>query len=195
MDTDIDELLDQLRKLEQEVEDKLEARRAAFQYSIQRHRVVFEESVRQRHRQIRVGVFAFLRQAPLLNILSAPLVYALIMPIVILDVSVSLYQAICFRIWRIPRVRRRNHIVIDRQHLAYLNGIQKLNCVYCGYANGVLAFVTEIAARTEKFWCPIKHAHKPSTTHRLYRDFLEYGDEADYEKRQAGHRRDLTTDD
>ena len=30
------------------------------------------------------------------------------------------------------RVRRSRYFVIDRHHLAYLNGIEKLNCVYCG---------------------------------------------------------------
>jgi hypothetical protein len=33
--------------------------------------------------------------------------------------------------------------------LAYLNTIEKVGCIYCSYANGLLGLITEIAARTE----------------------------------------------
>ena len=69
-------------------------------------------------------------------------------------------QAICFRSYRIPRVRRMDYIRLDRSQLAYLNWVETLNCLYCGYANGVAAYVREIAGRTEQYWCPIKHALK-----------------------------------
>lgn len=49
--------------------------------------------------------------------------------------------------------------------LSYLNAIEKLNCVYCGYGNGVIAYGREIIARTEQFWCPIKHASKAAGEH------------------------------
>lgn len=31
----------------------------------------------------------------------------------------------------------RPYVVFDRRHLAYLNAIEKLNCAYCEYGNGV----------------------------------------------------------
>jgi len=46
---------------------------------------------------------------------------------------------------------------LDRSKLHYLNALESLNCVCC-YANGLTAFVAEIAGRTEQHWCPIKHA-------------------------------------
>jgi hypothetical protein len=113
-------------------------------------------------------------------------------PIALLDLWISVYQAICFRAFGIARVRRSAYIVIDRQHLAYLNAIEKLNCVYCGYANGVFAYVREIAGRTEQYWCPIRHARRVRAPHIHYRHFVDYGDADGYRRRLIPLRQDLT---
>ena len=97
-----------------------------------------------------------------------------------LDVWVTLYQWVCFPIYGIAQVPRRRYFVIDRHKLAYLNGIEKANCVYCGYANGVIAYVREIAARTEQYWCPIRHARAIPTPHTRYQLFFDYGDAKAY---------------
>ena len=110
------------------------------------------------------------------------MIYSLIVPIALLDLWITAYQAICFRMYGIARVRRSGYIVIDRQHLAYLNGIEKLNCMYCGYANGVLAYVLEVAGRTEQFWCPIRHARRTRGSHAHYREFVDYGDAEGYKR-------------
>ena len=102
--------------------------------------------------------------------------FSLIVPFAVLDLWVSLYQAVCFRVYGIARVRRGDHIAFDRHHLAYLNGLQKLNCLYCGYCNGVISYVREIAGRTEQYWCPIKHARRVKGVHDNYAAFLDYGD-------------------
>jgi hypothetical protein len=105
-----------------------------------------------------------------------PITYSLALPFLLLDVWVQLYQAAAFRLLGISRVRRRDYIVIDRHRLPYLTTIQKANCVYCGYINGVLAFVREVAGRTEQFWCPIRHARRARGQHRRHRRFAPYGD-------------------
>ncbi|MEI9976215.1 MAG: hypothetical protein WDO73_31715 [Ignavibacteriota bacterium] len=117
---------------------------------------------------------------PLLVILSSPLIYACVLPFLLLDVSVELYQLVCFPIYGIPRVRRKDYLVFDRGRLAYLNTIEKVGCIYCSYANGLLAMITEIAARTEQHFCPIKHAHRIAQTHSRYGKFLPYGDARAY---------------
>ena len=71
-------------------------------------------------------------------ILTAPVIYSVIIPFVLLDLFVSLYQAVCFPVYGIEKVRRRDYIAYDRKHLSYLNGFEKLNCVYCAYGNGLL---------------------------------------------------------
>jgi hypothetical protein len=97
----------------------------------------------------------------------------------IYDLSLTVYQHICFRLYRVPRVNRSDYIIIDRHHLAYLNTIEKINCAYCGYANGLIAYAREITARTEQYWCPIKHAHKVLDSHTRYPFFVPYGDPDD----------------
>jgi len=59
-------------------------------------------------------------------------------------------------------------------------------CVYCGYANGLIAYVREIAARTEQYWCPIKHARPIPAPHARYRVFFEYGDARAYRQELSG---------
>ena len=85
-------------------------------------------------------------------------------------------------------------MVIDRHHLAYLNAIEKLNCVYCGYANGVFAYVREIAGRTEQYWCPIRHAKRVRSPHAHYRTFVDYGDAEGYQCRLPVLRNQLKQD-
>ncbi len=110
------------------------------------------------------------------NTIVAPFIYAVLIPLALLDLMATLYQNVAFRLWQIPRVPRHEYLIIDRQYLAYLNWVQKINCMYCGYATGVLAYVMEIASETEQYWCPIKHAQRIHATHHRYKDFAEYGE-------------------
>jgi putative component of membrane protein insertase Oxa1/YidC/SpoIIIJ protein YidD len=65
--------------------------------------------------------------------------------------------------------------------LAYLNVIEKVNCAYCSYGNGLMAYAREIVARTEMYWCPIKHARKVLQAHPYYAGFVDYGDAQSYQ--------------
>lgn len=174
------QLIDRIHALEEELEQEFAARRRQFAYRLERGRVIFEESVRQNHQGFRRGLRDYLRHPKPLVVLTAPMIYGLIVPLVLLDLCVTIYQQVCFRVYRVPRVRRGAYIAIDRQHLGYLNGLEKLNCAYCGYATGLIAYVREIAARTEQFWCPIKHARRVEGIHSRYPGFAEYGDAAAY---------------
>jgi hypothetical protein len=104
---------------------------------------------------------------------------------------VSLYQAICFPIYKIQKVKRKGYFNYDRAKLPYLNIIEKLNCTYCSYGNGVIAYAREVAACTEKYWCPIKHDSKIKGAHAYYRNFEEYGDAKDYQTRLVKHQKEL----
>jgi hypothetical protein len=163
------------------------ARRVARQL-VQRDAVV-----RRAHREWRRSLWSFVLGGDLATFLSAPLVYSTLIPFLVLDAWVMVFQAVCFRAWDIRRVRRRSYLAIDRHKLAYLNGLEKLNCLYCSYVNGLTAYVREVAARTEQYWCPIKHARKVRDTHHRYPGFVEYGDAGGYRKRLGALRHDLTT--
>ncbi len=143
----------------------------------------------RRHKQNIQKFCIFLKKASLKNILSAPVIWAVVIPTALLDIGVSLFQAICFPIYGIPKVNRNDYIVFDRRHLSYLNFIEKINCIYCSYFNGCIAYIQEVAARTEQYWCPIKHARKTSTLHSRYQHFLEYGDAESYLQNKEQARR------
>ena len=99
---------------------------------------------------LRIGLVSYVRGGSASTLLSTPFVYSLIIPLALLDAWVTLYQSICFRAWGIARVRRRPFFVIDRHTLSYLNALEKLNCSFCSYANGVFAYAREVGARTEQ---------------------------------------------
>lgn len=46
---------------------------------------------------------------------------------------------------RLDRVRRRDYLVFDRAHLAYLNLVEKINCACCSYGNALAAYFKEVA--------------------------------------------------
>ena len=183
MESRISELLGEIRRLEEELEEAVKTQEVKFRYQLEGTRVKFQESVRAAHQQLKVGVFRWLWESRPQNLASAPFIYAMIFPFLLLDLSVSIYQFVCFPLYGIPKVRRSRFIAIDRHTLSYLNGIEKLNCVYCGYTNGLIAYVREITARTEQYWCPIKHARKILDPHRRYARFADFGDSEEFEQR------------
>ncbi|EQC48637.1 hypothetical protein M899_1024 [Bacteriovorax sp. BSW11_IV] len=111
-------------------------------------------------------------------VLTAPVIYSMIIPAIILDLFIYIYQNICFPVYGIEKVDRSHYIAFDRHKLSYLNSIQKINCTYCSYFNGLIAYVREVASRTEKYWCPIKHSIRKKGLHKRHKEFFEYGDES-----------------
>lgn len=137
---------------------------------------------------------AYIRQGSFRSLLTAPVIYSLLVPLGILDGWVTFYQWVCFPIYGIARVPRRPYFAADRHRLDYLNVVEKMNCTFCTYANGLLAYTREVAARTEQYWCPIKHARPIRSQHARYRRFLDYGDAEGYRRELARVRRDLRDD-
>ena len=176
LDIETKDLLAKLREVEEALEARLETKRLEFSYQVEQGRIVFEAEIRERHKQFKIDLLTFLRHSKLSRLITSPVIYSLLLPFMLLDLSIALYQAVCFPIWGIRPARRADYIVIDRHHLAYLNLVEKLNCVYCGYANGLIALVGEVASRTEQYWCPIRHATRVKNPHARYGNFVDYGD-------------------
>ncbi len=176
----LEEIITDIKRLEQELLQELQQKQDEYLYIIDGKRVQFEEETRRYHRTLATKIHTYFADASILNILTLPIIWFCLVPALFMDLVVSVYHAICFRIYGIPRVRRSDYIVIDQQSLQYLNWIEKVNCVFCSYFNGLIAWVQEIAARTEQYWCPIKHARKLSTIHSRYHKFLAYVDSDSY---------------
>lgn len=191
MNPHITELLARLATLENELEAELQKSRLLRGLHVAGKRVTFDEDTLTEHRTWHVGLVPFLRGTTWATLLTAPLIYSVIVPLVILDGWFTAYQQIYFRAFRIALVRRSDYIVFDRQHLAYLNRLEAFNCLYCGYANGLIAYTREIASRTEQYWCPIKHALRIRDPHGRYAQFLEYGDAQGFRSRLSEYRKNL----
>jgi hypothetical protein len=117
------------------------------------------------------------------HIIAAPFIYLLIIPIVFFDMFISIYHAVCFPLYRIPKVKRSQYVKIDRYKLPYLKWWQKINCAYCEYANGLVHYAVRIGGDTEKYWCGIQHEKsKNFIPPEHQKDFIPYGDEEAYEK-------------
>jgi len=186
VDKNISGLMEKLAQIEQELEaalaSEVKEKQKDFRYRIDRKKILFEEEMKRVNKEMRQGVVAFLISTPIMSLLVAPVIYSLYIPLALLDLWITLYQAVCFRAYGIPRVRRSDFIVLDRGGLPYLNFIEQFNCNYCGYANGLVAYAREVASRTEQYFCPIKHARKILGTHDRYRNFFDFGDGERYRK-------------
>lgn len=182
MNDKLKEILEGIQKLEHQLAFELQKGEDEFLYTVHRKRIKFESEVKAQHRLLAKRLRHYFKDAAILNILTAPVVWSCLFPAVFMDMVLSFYQAVCFPIYGIPKVNRKNYIVIDRHYLSYLNSLEKMNCVYCGYFNGLIGYVQEIAARTEQYWCPIKHARKTRFVHSRYAKFLSYGDGENYRK-------------
>jgi len=106
-------------------------------------------------------------------LLSVPFIYSMVFPVVLLHLFVQVYQQICFRLYGIPIVKQSEYLVYDRQLLSLLNPLEKFNCIYCSYINNVFRLATEIGARTERYWCPIKYYRRINKTHSQYEKFVK----------------------
>jgi hypothetical protein len=191
MNQKIQQILDQIKQLEDDLAEELHQQEHTISFKLKGKRVEFEQSIKQLHRTLKTGTWRWLFGLQPINILTAPIIYSMIIPLVMVDLLVSFFQASCFPIYKIKKVCRRDYIVFDRHHLAYLNVFERLHCLYCAYANGLVAYCREILARTEQYFCPIKHAHKVLGTHARYRHFLAFGDAEDYHKRLKKYRQQL----
>lgn len=166
MSQEVDRLIAKIKSLEGELEAELAIQRNNLHYRLEEGRALFEQEILRAHRELRVNMARYIANAGIMHIITAPIIYSLIIPFVLLDLIVTAYQRICFPVYGIEPVKRSDYLIFDRyHHLAYLNIVEKINCAYCSYCNGLLAHVREIAGRTEQYWCPIKHA--PGSSPRM----------------------------
>ncbi len=192
MNPQIQEFLQRIQQLEQQIEQEVQQRRQQLRADFESHKVKFETEVLAQQKRFRMGVLHYLATAQWRSVLSIPFIYPMILPFLLLDLAITLYQWVCFPLYRIPIVPRKQHFVFDRSHLAYLNLIEKINCAYCSYGNGLMSYGREIVGRTEKYWCPIKHARKTLHNHPYYHGFADFGDAETYHAQLESLRKELS---
>lgn len=188
MDSKIKKILEKIEALN--VALKKEHARLAKKYGfyIEQKKIVFLKKIKVKNKRFRVPVWKYVIPKNVRHALSLPFIYMMIIPAVILDICLTVYHAVAFPLYKIPKVKRSDYIIYDRKFLDYLNVVQKVHCLYCSYVNGLFAYAVEIAARTERYWCPIKAASKSNVPHSWYKDFADYGNPQEWSQKFNDHR-------
>lgn len=115
--------------------------------------------------------------------LSMPFIYLMIVPFLFLDLCLEVYHHVCFPLFGMSLVKRSQYFIFDRHKLPYLKPLERLNCLYCDYANGLSYYFFAIIAETEGFWCGIRHRKKTGySTPGHHEDYLPYGDKKAFQK-------------
>jgi hypothetical protein len=191
MNDRLEMLLEKFRTLERELAVELQKKQDEFFYEIRKKKVRFQREIKLEHKRLIINALQYIRESRPLVLLTLPVIWSCLIPALLLDLTITIYQAVCFPVFGIPKVRRGDFIVLDRHNLSYLNIIEKMNCMYCGYFNGLVAYAREMAARTEQHWCPIKHARRVGDIHSRYKYFFDYGDAKRYRQEIETARRDF----
>ena len=183
MSDKIKEIIAEIEAMKVKLGEEISQQESHISYEIQDGYVKFEKDVLDKQKENMKNLIAWFREIPLLHLLSSPLIYGMLIPAILLDLILFIYLQVIFRIYKFKMIKRSDYILFDRQYLGYLNPIEKLNCMYCAYFNGLMQYASAIASRTELYFCPIKHAKKIAYKHEHYDDFLIYGDEEDYQNK------------
>ncbi len=180
MSDKIREIIEEIEAMKVKLGEEIAQQESYISYEIQNGYVKFEKDVFAKQKENMKNLLAWFGEVPLLQFLAAPIIYGMVIPAILFDVLVFIYQQVVFRIFKVEFLKRSDYIVYDRHYLGYLNSIEKLNCVYCSYINGLMQYASAISARTEFYFCPIKHAKKIVYQHDHYHEYLMYGDEDMY---------------
>jgi hypothetical protein len=191
MNDRIQQILSQITALEDDLRSALNEQQSSMFFQIKGKRVEFEQSIKEAHSRLKTNFFRWLVTNRPQNLITGPIIYSMIIPLLVTDLFITFYQLTCFPIYGIKKVRRSDYVVFDRQQLNYLNFIEKFHCTYCAYGSGMVSYISEIIARTEQYFCPIKHARKILGTHARYASFLDYGDAENYEEKLEKFRQAL----
>ncbi|EKE26554.1 MAG: hypothetical protein ACD_4C00243G0003 [uncultured bacterium (gcode 4)] len=179
----ISEILEKIDLLKKDLYKEYESLKDKYHFKIIGKKVLFtKEEAKKQKKYIKEWFFYYIITASFRNIVSAPFIYIMIIPAVILDIFLIIYQFTAFPLYKIERVKRSEHFIYDRRFLKYLNVLQKINCLYCSYVNWLFSYAAEVWWRTEKYWCPIKHALKNENEHKYYKDYADYWDAEEFNK-------------
>lgn len=183
MKDSIRDILAKIESLNIELREEYDRLSKEYGFYIEKKKVIFLEQFKKKNKTFKFPTWKYVIPTNIRHLVSMPFIYGMIVPAVLLDLALTIYQYTAFSLYRIPYVKRSEFFIYDRRFLDYLNFIQKLNCLYCSYVNGLFAYAVEIGARTERYWCPLKSAHKPKFSHGWYKDFADYGNPDDWNEK------------
>jgi hypothetical protein len=191
MSDKIRKMMEEMESMKEKLREELAQEEKHINYEIKNGYITFEKEVLEKQKENMKNLLSWFGEIPLLHLLSAPIIYGLIIPAIFLDIILFIYQQVIFRIYKFESIKRSEYVIFDRQYLGYLNVIEKMNCMYCSYFNGLMHYASAIASRTELYFCPIKHAKNIAYGHEYYDLFLSYGNGEKYQENLKKLREDL----
>jgi len=96
MNEQIRQILSQIIELEDDLLKLIQEQQAEFNYRIEGTKVLFEKNIRKAQRRLKTGIFSFIRQSQPRNVVTAPFIYSIIVPLVILDIWIHLVSGDMF---------------------------------------------------------------------------------------------------
>ncbi len=188
MNSKINEILKEIESKKKELVKEYEKLKDRYDFSFKKWKIIFTEKAKEFNKRYRDSILRYIFDSRIKDILSIPFIWSVLLPVLVLDLFVTVYHYVCFKfLYDIPLVSRKDYIVFDRKHLDYLNIFQKIYCIYCSYVNWFLAYAVEVAGRTEKYWCPIKHAQRNGNGHNWEKYFADYWDAEEFKRLYDSH--------
>lgn len=178
----IAQIIEDIKIKKDELFVEYEKMRKKYDFSFNNWKIVFTKNAKKIQKGFKTPLQKYAIPKNLRHFISIPFIYGMFIPWILLDISLFIYQQTAFRLYSIPLVKRSEYILFDRKHLSYLNIIQKINCLYCSYMNGLFSYAVEVWWRTEKYWCPIKAARNKKWWHDWEEYFADYWDPEGFKK-------------
>jgi len=178
----INKILEEINIKRQELFVEYEKLKKNYGFIIEWRKIIFNSETRQKNKTYKKPIIESLFSVRAREVISIPFIYSMIVPSVLLHLFLFIYQQTALRLYQIPLVSLKDYVTFDRKELDYLNSIQKINCLYCSYVNGLFSYAVEIAGRTERYRCPIKNAKKMNGWHDRQEWFADYGDAVQFRK-------------
>jgi len=131
----IAKIMESIENLKTELYKEYERLAQKYEFFIRNKKVIFSEKIKNYQKSKKENLFHYIFTAELRIVLSIPFIYSMIIPAVILDIFLTIYQFTAFPLYGIPRASRKDYFIYDRKFLKYLNLLEKFNCLYCSYVN------------------------------------------------------------
>ena len=176
MKNKIYKLLQEIKNKKIQIWKEYDKLKNKYWFKIDWKKIIWNKLTKKQLKKSKKSILDTLFSAQIRELLSIPFIWIMIIPAIILDIFIFIYQNTAIRLYKIPFTKRSNYIIFDRKQLAYLNIIQKINCIYCSYFNWLMQYAVEVAWKTERYWCPIKNARKKYWEHEWEKYFAEYWD-------------------
>lgn len=108
MNKNLEVLLGQIKDIELEVQNEIEKKEKLFGYQIKKGKAHFTAKVRAQHKLLATTLYKYLRHSKLFSVLTAPVIWFCVIPVLLMHLVAKVYQSICFPIYGIPKVNPKD---------------------------------------------------------------------------------------